>query len=149
MGGAGGVAEGEEAAVRVRRKEMRGGGWVEWVAAGVAVAVGVGVQGATGGIQLLAAVIYMAMLVFGGIQLTRRGGGEPGPRARGGGRGRLGRGGGGAHGYGYDEDSVRRGGGELGPQARVKGKKRKSEGDGTEGKKGGKRRRKKKRILQC
>ena len=51
------------------------------MAAGVAVAVGVGVQGATGGIQLLAAVIYMAMLVFGGIQLTRRGGGEPGPQA--------------------------------------------------------------------
>jgi len=52
------------------------------LAAGVAVAVGVGVQGATGGIQLLAAVIYMAMLFFGGIQLTRRGGGEPGPLAR-------------------------------------------------------------------
>ena len=38
-------------------------------------------QDATGGIQLLAAVVYMAMLVFGGIQLTRRGGGEPGPQA--------------------------------------------------------------------
>ena len=34
------------------------------------------------GIQLMAAVIYMSMLVLGGIQLTRRGGGEPGPQAR-------------------------------------------------------------------
>ena len=43
-------------------------------------------------LQLLAAVVYMAMLVFavlgdmgkptGGIQLARRGGGEPGPQAR-------------------------------------------------------------------
>ena len=37
---------------------------VEWVAAGVAAAVGVGVQDATGGIQMLAAVVYTDMLVF-------------------------------------------------------------------------------------
>ena len=94
---------------------------MEWVAAGVAVAVGVGVQGATGGIQLLAAVVYMAMLVFavlgdmekptGGIQLARRGGGEPGP------------------------------------QARVKGKKRKSEGEGKKKKKKEKKKKEKKEKM--
>ena len=37
---------------------------MEWVSAGVAVAAGVWVQDATGEIQLLAAVVYMAMLFF-------------------------------------------------------------------------------------
>ena len=46
------MVEGGEAMARVRRQEMRGV-QVEWVAAGVAVVVGVGVQDATGGTQLL------------------------------------------------------------------------------------------------
>ena len=63
MGVVGGEAEDGEAMARVRRKEMRGV-QVEWVAAGLAVAAWVWVQDATGEIQLLAAVICMAMLAL-------------------------------------------------------------------------------------
>ena len=44
---------------------------VEWVAAGVALAVEMCVREETVGIQLMAAVIYMAMLVFSSVREKR------------------------------------------------------------------------------
>ena len=51
----------------VQGEEMQGALQVEWVAAGVAVAVEIWVQDGAVGVQLMVTIIYMAMLVFSNV----------------------------------------------------------------------------------